>query len=361
MTRMPMTRAFIAVIGLLLLLTPRAQAADSPATNFYQGKTIQVVVGFGAGGSFDLMARVLARYMGKHIPGNPTMVVQNMPGAGSLAATQYVYTRPPEGLFIGALHGAVINGQVTGTIQGQFDPQKLLWLGQIGSGAVPRLFLVRPEVATDLAGFLAVQKSKTVYIGTAGQGSTYHEFAKYLQVIGLNVGVIAYKGGREIWTSLERGEVDAVSDTFDTVGTIYKGYVDRKIAVPIFWQGPPPPEALEPGSAFKEIPTFETLAAKLKTPEDQLELYRYLINVYSLERLYALPPGTPADRVAMLRHAFDEMIENDEDARREIGKVIPGDLGRSGEEVEKEVRLLAHTPPNVAALYRKYFASEATK
>jgi tripartite-type tricarboxylate transporter receptor subunit TctC len=354
-----MRKALIGVIGVLLLLSSRVSAADSPAANFYQGKTINVVVGFGPGGSFDLMARLLAKYMPRHIPGNPTMVVQNMPGAGSLAATQFIYTRPADGLYIGALHGAVINGQVTGLIHGQFDPQKLVWLGQIGSGAVPRLFLVRPEVATNLTEFLARQKNKTVYIGTAGQGSTYHEFSKYLEAIGLNVGIIAYKGGREIWTSLERGEVDAVSDTYDTVGTIYKSYVERKIAVPIFWQGTPPAE-IPPDFSIdtSNVPTFEEVAEKLKTSDEQIELYRYLINVYSLERIYALPPGTSADKVGILRQAFNEMYQKDEDAKREIMSIIPEAAGRSGIEIEQEVGLLAQTPEKVAALYRKYFATD---
>lgn len=357
-----MIRAFVAVFGLLLLLSPRAHAADSPVTNYFQGKTINVVVGFGPGGSFDLMARILAKYMPRHIPGKPTMVVQNMPGAGSLAATQFVYNRPADGLTVGALHGAVINGQVTGLIQGQFDPQKLIWLGQIGSGAVPRLFLVRPQIATNLTEFLAAQKNKTVYIGTAGQGSTYHEFAKYLEAVGLNVGIIAYKGGREIWTSLERGEVDAVSDTFDTVGTIYKGYIERKIAVPIFWQGNPPDHIPADFSIdTKGIPRFEEVAARVNAKEELIELYNYLINVYSLERIYALPPGTSADKVAVLRHAFDEMLEQDEDAKREIKSIIPEDAGRSGLEIEQEVRLLAQTPESVAALYRKYFATDSKK
>ena len=295
-----MIRSFVRVFALLLASGSAVFAAEPAATNFYQGKTIQVVVGFGPGGSFDLMARVLARYMARHIPGTPTMVVQNMPGAGSLAATQYIYSRPADGLFVGALHGAVINGQVTGAIQGQFDPQKLIWLGQIGSGSVPRLFLVRPEIATNLEELLAAQKKRMIYIGTAGQGSTYHEFSKYLEIAGLNVGIIAYKGGREIWTSLERGEVDAVSDTFDTVGTIYKNYLDRKVAVPIFWQGEVPEEAAE-SATFKNIPPFEQVAAKLNTGEEKLELYRYLINVYSLERIYALPPNTAAEKVEIGR------------------------------------------------------------
>ena len=123
--------------------------ADAVA-DFYRGKTFSIVIGYPPGGAYDIYARAIARHIGKHLPGNPQVVTQNMPGAGSLAATQYIYSRPADGLFVGALHGAVINGQVTGAIQGQFDPQKLIWLGQIGSGSVPRLFLVRPEIATNL-------------------------------------------------------------------------------------------------------------------------------------------------------------------------------------------------------------------
>ena len=102
----------------LAVTAATAPAKADAVTDFYKGKNVTFVIGFGVGNGYDTYSRTVARSIGKYLPGQANVIVQNMPGAGSLAATQYIYSRPADGLFVGALHGAVINGQVTGAIQG---------------------------------------------------------------------------------------------------------------------------------------------------------------------------------------------------------------------------------------------------
>jgi tripartite-type tricarboxylate transporter receptor subunit TctC len=345
-------------VGLLVNVASSA-AADGDSSDFYKGKTITIFVGVNPGGSFDLLARVLARHISKYIPGNPAVIVKNMPGAGYLVATKHVYRLPGDGLNIVASHGGVVNRNITGVEKGDIDALRFEWLGQVGAGAVPRLFSVRPEIATGLDQFLKVQKTKTVYIGTVGAGTTLHEFAKLLEIVGLNVKLISYKAGPEIWGALEKKEVDAISAGADTVPDHYRRFYDEKIVAPIFFHGPRLTFPSDFPYRSEDIPTFDDLAQRIQLSDDLKRLNEYLVNAYRLFRVYALPPGTPADRVKMLRQAFMKVWEEDPQAQKDARRIIARLEAYSGEEVESIIRNLGKTPPNVIALYHEHFAAGA--
>ena len=131
--RLPMCARSWLMAAAALVWVAAAPACAQDAAEFYKGKTVQIVVGYGAGGGYDIYARMLARHMGKHIPGNPGMVVQNMPGAGSLRATNYLYSvAPKDGTVFGIFNRSTVLDPLFGSPEAKFDAQKFFWVGSMG-------------------------------------------------------------------------------------------------------------------------------------------------------------------------------------------------------------------------------------
>jgi len=295
-------RTWIAWLSAGLMLAVAGTAANAQdAAQFYKGKTVTLLVGYGPGGGYDIYARVLQRVMGKHIPGNPTVVIQNMPGAGSLRAANYLYTvAPKDGTFFGTFaRNMPLLGLLDSDQNVQFDPKKFNWLGSSSSYADDSyLLLTRKDAKVKSIEEARAPGGPPLIIGSTAEGVSSDSMAVVLRdMLGFNLKHIAgYTDSGQLFLAMERGELEA-----RTVG--YSAVRSNK------------PDWLKPGGPMQVLvqfgrrtrhPDFANvpLATELaKTPRDKA-LIEILEVPYLLSSPYAMPPGVPAERVKALQAAF---------------------------------------------------------
>jgi len=287
-----MARNAITALIVLALATPaHAQSVEE----FYRNRTITVLVGFTAGGGYDLYARVLGRHMGRHVPGNPTFVVQNMPGAGSLKATQFVYSVAPKD---GTVLATVSRGMATEPLLtgAKFDATKLTWIGSITS-------------ETSLCATWQTSKVKNwpdmfareFTLGGSATGADPDTFALILRnLFGAKVKLVTgYPGGNDINLAMERGEVDGRCGWSWSSIKSQKWLRDGKIH-PLVQFGV---------AANAELPDVPSALARAGNDE-QRQLLRLLVAGQFVGRPFFSSPDLPADRKAALRTAFDATMQD---------------------------------------------------
>jgi tripartite-type tricarboxylate transporter receptor subunit TctC len=299
----------------------------SHAQDFYAGKTIRIAVGFPAGGGFDTYSRVIGRHISKHIPGNPTVVVDNVTGAGSLIAANSVYkTAKPDGLTIGNFIGNLISQQLFGGPGIEFDARKFEWIG------VP----VRDNVVcalTKASGITSVDAwmaAKTpVKLGGSAPGTTNDDVAKLIKAaLGLPIQLVTgYKGTAPIKLAAESGEIDGGCWAWESIKVMWRQGLDAG-AVNIVLQAVP--------KAVPDLPKVPAAIELAKTDEARKLIQAGIHDTAAITRPYALPPGTPKDRVQLLRRAFRETMK-DKDFLAEAAKSKLDVDPLTGEEVEKIV------------------------
>jgi tripartite-type tricarboxylate transporter receptor subunit TctC len=290
--------------GLLLVgsfvggATARAQDAIA---EFYKGKQIRIIAASAPGGGFDLYARYLARHLGRNLPGNPNVIVQNMPGAGGLAAANHLYTRASkDGLTIGIIQGPVTYAQVGKSPNIQFDMRTFSWLGSANITSNTCVFTKRAgmETADDLV-------SKTVIIGGSG-GST--EFVPNLlnALIGTKFNIVkGYKSTSEVLPAMERGEVEGMCGWgWDSARVNGRDYFARgiiKVGLECANERHPDLEA-------QGVPFMHDMAKDEETKKILNFLFSYLVYI----RPFVAPPGLPADRLKALQDAFAATLKDPE-------------------------------------------------
>ena len=289
---------------LLLGANPRSAAAD----DFYAGKTIRVAVGFAAGGGYDTYARAVTRHMGKHIPGNPSFVVENMDGAGSLIAANYTYNKAErDGTFLGVWNGAFVLYQALGDRAVRLDARKLNWVG------AP----VKGSPGCNIMGFTGLKtmddvlkSGKSLKMGATRAGSTYNDLPKILnQTIGTKFDVITgYTGTSKITVAMRSKELDGGCWGWESARVTARAMLDAKgddKLIPIIihskWEDP----------ELRNVPITREYI-KAKSGKDGIELYNAWVNQYEFQRPLVLPPGVPQDRVETLRKAFKATMEDPE-------------------------------------------------
>jgi tripartite-type tricarboxylate transporter receptor subunit TctC len=279
-----------------------AHAADAVA-NFYRGKTVQVLVGFAPGGGYDLYARTLARYMGRHIPGNPTMVPQNMPGAGGIKAMNYLYNvARKDGTVMGTFARGLVIEPLLGHTQGiQFEATKYSWIGSVSNEVSVCAFWATSGIATwdDV-------KTKPHKIGGSAAGADSDVFPNVLKnIFHLPTRLVTgyAGGGADINLGMERGEVDGRCGwSWSSMLSQSKALLDgKKVNVVIQL-------ALEKHEDLPNVPLVMDLPA---SPEDKAAL-KLIVSRNAIARPFAAPPGVPAERVAALRAAFDTTMKDPE-------------------------------------------------
>jgi tripartite-type tricarboxylate transporter receptor subunit TctC len=296
-------------IALSLSSSARAQAP------FYQGKTIRVVVGSSTGGGYDQWARLLARHLAKHIPGNPEIIVQNMPGAGSVIAANYVYSQAkPDGLTLGAILPAIYFDQLIGRPEVQFDWTRFTWIGSPEQNNA--LHYMRAD--TPYRTVEDIRKAKEPpRCGSSGTGTTGHYIPKLLdETLGLKHRIVGgYKGGSEIDLAVERGEVQCWSPLIATffgrepyVTWYKKGFV--RVLIQMGSKRDP---------RLADVPTIYELMDQYKTPEAGKRVARVVLTAAGLGRPIVGPPGLGPDRVKILRDAYSRALK-DPDLTAEANK-----------------------------------------
>ena len=325
----------VIVLGLILpVMSPQKSGADE----FYRGKTIRFVVGQAAGGGYDLAARTIGRHMGKHIPGNPSIVVENMTGAGSLIAANYTYnSAKPDGLFVGTWNGALVLRQALGDKAVRLDGRKLGWIGS-------------PTKGTPICGIMAytglksleeiVAANREIKMGATGPGSTYEDLPMMLNLtLGTKFKVISgYEGTGTILVAMRRKEVDGGCWTWESMRTTARPMLDatgdEKLLPFLIHRRWDEPEV-------KDLPLVPEV---LKQDPDKLAAYKTWVATYEFQRPYSVPPGTPKERVQLLRKAFAATL-NDPEFVAEAKKVKFAVTYTSGEQIEKYVEdMLSITP-----------------
>ena len=284
-------RAFAGVVAALALAAPaRAQSVEE----FYRGRSITVLVGFTAGGGYDLYARLLGRHMGRYIPGNPTMVVQNMPGAGSMKATQYIYgVAPKDGLTL----ATVSRGMVTEPLlnAANFDPTRLTWLGTITSEtSVCATWKTSPVKSWD------DMFKREFSLGGSAVGADPDTFALIMRnVFGAKVKLVTgYPGGNDINLAMERSEVDGRCGWSWTSLKSQKQWLPNINVLVQF--------NLEKNADLPDVPVALERAAS----DEQRQVLRLLIAGQYVGRPFFSSPDIPADRKAALRAAFDATMKD---------------------------------------------------
>jgi tripartite-type tricarboxylate transporter receptor subunit TctC len=322
-------------LGLILFAAlPRGLADD-----FYEGKTIRVIVGFPAGGGYDTYTRAVARHMPKHIPGNPRMVVENMVGAGSLIAANYAYGKAKsDGLIIGNWNSAFTLYQALGDPAVKVDAQKAGWIGAPSKGS-PHCSVM---AFTGLKTFDDVLKSpKPIIMGANRAGSTYHDLPKLLNLlVGTKFDVITgYGGTADIRLAMQRKEVDGACWGWESARVTGRALLDAKgedRLIPILnhrrWED----------RDVKDVPLTRDVL-KEKAGEEAVRLYDAWSGHYEFQRPLAVPPGTPKDRLQLLRKAFADTME-DSEFLAETKKAKLDIVYTSGEEIEEIVDKILAIP-----------------
>lgn len=310
------------VIG--LALTASVAQAAAP---FYEGKVVRIIVGFSAGGGFDAYSRAIARHMGRHIPGNPTIIVENMTGAASIVAANHLYkVAKPDGLTIGNFHGFQVLNQVLGAPGIEFDARRLEWIG-VPVQDTGACALTKASGVTSLEKW---KEAKTpVKLGGVGPGDASYGMARVLkEVLALPVQpIVGYKGTAEIRLAAESGELAGGCWQWESMKVIWRKALDAG-DVHVALQLVP--------KTHPELPKVPLAVSLAKTEEARLLLQAAVHDPNSITRPYSLSPGTPKDRVQLLRTAFMETMKDPEflaDAKKSKMDIDPV----PGEEVEKTV------------------------
>jgi tripartite-type tricarboxylate transporter receptor subunit TctC len=293
-------------IALLLAAGQPISANGAQRDAFFAGRTIYLAIGYGPGGANDVWGRTIAKHLGNHIPGRPRVIVQNMPGAGGLTLMNRLYNiSPRDGTFIGLINRGLPFEPLLGGDGVQFDPLQMNWLGSPDRDTTVCVALKDATVKTmrDLL-------ENELLVGATGSGADTAIYPEFLsELLGMKFKIIkGYQGTKDISLAMERGEVEGQCLAYDS---LLREPVAREGRVAILFQA-----ALTPDARLKQIPVATDLA---RSDADREALALFFARV-ELGRPFVLPPGVPADRVAVLRNALQDTLGDPafrEDAQRQ--------------------------------------------
>lgn len=340
----PLSRAICRVFIIAALLGTWIESAKSqPADNFYEGKTIKLVIGAGVGGEYGLYAQLIAHHFGRFVRGAPTIVVESMPGAGGRRALNYLAkVAARDGTVLAVPHSnLVFEGLLNTSVK--YDPKTIQWVGrlkeQVMAGIVWRK---RSGVST-----LADAKSKVLVAGGTGPTTAPSFVPRILNAIaGTRFKIVSsYRGTNEVQIAWERGEVDVLTTPWDTVIRRFSGQIESGKIVPIYAHG----NRRVPG--HESIPLVNEDLGRSDAERSFLRIYASLADI---GRSLAAPPGVPAQRVAMLREAFVAMVNDPAfKAATKEGRVGIDPL--DGDALAAAVAKTAGMPANQVAQAREFY------
>lgn len=333
---MKRTGYLLALAGTLLGVAAHQPARADEVADFYKGKVVNVVIAFSAGGGYDLYARLLARHMGKHIPGNPTLVPQNMPGAGTLKATKFLYSvAPKDGTYIGIFSRSMPLAPVLGLPGADFDATKFTWLGSITKDTITCVSWHTSKIKT-----WTDAMTNEYRVGGEGKGSDPDLYATLIRtVLGAKAKLVTgYPGTADIVLAMERGELDGLCGiSYSTIKSRHAAWLANK-ELNILVQA-----AMEKDPGLPNTPMMLDLA---KTPEEK-SILELVLAPQTMARPFVAPPDVPEARAKALREAFDKTMK-DPEFLAEAAKLqldvdpIPGD------KIEDILLELYKTPKDVA-------------
>lgn len=344
-TKTIVAMALLLFLGNMLWLTPSLHAEAEP---FYKGKTIRVIVGFTPGGLYDRWGRLLARYMSKYIPGNPEVIVQNMPGAGSLVAANYIYSQAkPDGLTVGMPVDSFYLDQVVGRKEVQFDARRFHFIGSPDQHT--QILYVRADSPYKSIDDLRSAKEPLKCGSTGTSSSTYYLPRLLEEIVGTKIIIVTgYGGGSDIDLAVEKGEVacrgGSVATHFarEPFLTWHKTGFDRHLIQTGRERDPRAPDA----------PTIYEAFDKYNSPEELRRAAAVLLRGGEFGRPMIAPPGTPPERIKILRDAHGMAMKDPELlAEAEKGRMDTEPV--SGQELQNLAKELLDQPPAVIERVRK--------
>jgi tripartite-type tricarboxylate transporter receptor subunit TctC len=317
-----------------LVPAPYAQA-QSPA-DFYKGRNVELYIGYSVGGGYDIYARLLAKHMGKHIPGNPNVLAKNMEGAGSLRLANWLYNvAPKDGTAFGIIGRGTGFDPLLGRKGAQFDATKYTWLGSANNE-------VSVCVAWHTSGITKFEDllAKELTVGGTGAAADTDQFPRIMNnMLGTKMKIVTgYPGGNDVGLAMERGEVNGRCGwSWSSVKATHQKWMDEK-KIHILVQ-----LALEKHPDLPEVP----LVTDLATSDEQRQVLKLVFARQVMGRPFLAPPGIPADRVAALRKAFMDTLQDKDflaDAEKGQLEITPV----SGADIQKLVIDTHQTPAEIA-------------
>jgi tripartite-type tricarboxylate transporter receptor subunit TctC len=323
--------------AVLLAILPTAGAFAQTPAEFYRGKTVELQIGYTVGGGYDIYARLIARHLGKHLPGNPTVVPKNMEGAGGMRLANWLYSAAPkDGTVLGAVARAMAFEPLLGNKSAQYDATKFTWIGSANDEVSVCVTWHTSGVAT-----LEEARTKEVVVGANGTGDDTFQFPALLNnLFGTKFKMVTgYPGGTEINLAMERGEVfGRCGFPWSTIKASNAAWVaERKINLLVQF-------SLAKHADLPNIP----LVTDLARTDVERQIVRLIFGRQVMGRPYAAPPGVPKDRADALRKAFSDTMA-DKDFLAEVEKAKFEITAVSGDRIESLVTdIYRSTPPAVA-------------
>jgi len=319
---------FLAVPA-LLAVAPAAAQGPSLA-----GKNVTMIIGFGPGGGYDSWGRVVARHIGKHLPGNPTVVPQNMPGGGSFNAANHIYAiGPKDGTVLGIIARDAPLGPLTGAPGARFDPLKISWIGTPTLETNICISMDRAKVKT----FKELQENELI-IGNTGVGTGTYSYPKALNgIFGTKFKLISgFPSSTDVFLAMERNEVDGICESLDSVIGKRPDWIATKKVNVLFYAGAKPDIDLH-GAPF---------IVDLARNAEEKQALEFLYAGQGIGRPFVAPPDLPADRLKMLRDAFTATMK-DPDFVADLTKQKLDLEPEDGEHLEALIRKIYATPKSV--------------
>ena len=324
------TAVRLAALGVAALVTLGVAPGLALPAEPFAGKTVSVIVGFGPGGGYDMWGRLIARHIGRHLPGKPSVIAQNMPGAGSYVAASHIYNAAPkDGTVFGIIARDAALGPLSGAPGARFDATKLSWLGTPAT-----------ETNICMAFHTAQVKSvkdlyeKQLIVGDTGPGTGTRQFPQVLSVIlGMKFKIVSgFKSSADVFLAMERGEVDGFCESFDSVKSRRPDWIPTK-KVALLFQG-----GAEPNAQIKDVPFLRDLARN----DEQRQIIDFLYLGQGIGRPFVAPPDLPPERLKMLRDAFSATLRDPD---------LAADVKKSGFELDPA------DGEHLAALIKKIYAT----
>jgi tripartite-type tricarboxylate transporter receptor subunit TctC len=326
------------LLSSLILLAFTSPAPAQTVEDFYRGRTLTMLISYSVGGGYDLYARVLARYLGRHIPGNPTVVPENMPGAGGLRASNYLYTAAPkDGSVIGTFSRSIPTMPLVTPTAVSFDGRKFSWIGSMSSDTSMCLTGAKSKVKT-------FQDMLTMPVVMGGQFAAADSdiYAHlYQNIFGAKIKLVSgYPGTNEIVLAMERGEVDGICGlSWGTIKVAHPEWLKEK-TVNLLVQA-----ALQKNPELPDVP----LALDLINDAEKKQILFIHFAPQSIGRPFAAPPGIPEDRKEALIKAFDETLKDPDllaEAEREKMEIT---APMTGHQIDQLLAKLYAIPADVVA------------
>jgi tripartite-type tricarboxylate transporter receptor subunit TctC len=324
------------------LAATSVSAAAQSVESFYKGKTVSVLIGIGVGGGTDAWARTVAKHIGRHIPGNPAVISVNMPGAGGLKMTNYIYhAAPKDGTVFGLPNGGIVLEPLLGSQGASFDATKLSWIGSTDRDTT--VCVARKDAPTQSLDDL---RTKELVVGSSGSGANTHLYPTFFaNMFGMKIKVIqGYKGTSDILLAVERGEVMGMCSSHDPL-TRQSTYKEGKLRI------------LFQAALIADKGIDAPVPTQFIINESQRQALAFVVAREEIGRPFFAPPDIPQDRLQALRRAFDATMKDPgfiADAQKQSFNIV----ATTGEELSEIISRIHKTPPEVIRLAAKALGHE---